>query len=152
MTDNEITEHNLTELLKPETVKVFGLECRRVTCGSFSLCQKAKLQLIHGANDVDIFEVLAFFYIHTHPLEDCRRLLFEKEKEDGVSIAFKEAVYSWGDNIELQDMQEAVEIAATLLTDAAAGMVETDPTAEESLKKKSKPEPCPIPSSTTATV
>jgi len=148
MTDADIIDHNVSELLKPDATEVFGMKCRRVSCGSFSLCQKAKLKLLHGADEVDIFEVLAYFYIHTNDLTDCRRLLFDKSEgeDDGVSIAFKEAVYSWGDTLNILDIEQAIKVIVSMMEDATKGMVETDDKLSATKEKKTtEEESCPAP-------
>lgn len=121
----EIAEANLEELLKPTQDSLDDLQLTRVTCGTLSLCQFAKLSILDGDEDAELYDILAFLFIHSEKRETVRQLLFT----DGD--AFREAVLDFGDRFAFEDFQKLSEKVTGMLTNATEGMVEVDELALE---------------------
>jgi hypothetical protein len=110
-------------------VETFGsVELRKPTAGTLSLCDFAQLKIATGgATTVPFFEAIAFFYIHSQPLELVREILFDKSQgvdENGCSLRFINSVIDWGDNVELGGIGEMGEKIAQLLQDALTPKVQ----------------------------
>ena len=121
----EIAEANLEELLKPTQDSLDDLQLTRVTCGTLSLCQFAKLSILDGDEDAELYDILAFLFIHSEKRDTVRQLLFA----DGD--AFREAVLDFGDRFAFEDFQKLSEKVTGMLTNATEGMVEVDELALE---------------------
>lgn len=121
----DIAEANLEELLKPTQDSLDDLQLARVTCGTLSLCQFAKLSILDGGDEAELYDVLAFLFIHSEKRETVRNLLFTE------GDAFREAVLDFGDQFAFEDFHKLSTKVTGMLTNATNGMVEVDELALE---------------------
>lgn len=116
------------KMLAPSVEEYGSVKLRKPTGGTLSLCDFAKLRIVSGGvSEVPFFEAVAFFFIHSKPLEEVRGLLFNNKMgagENGVSLAFTQAVIEWGDDVELGTMGEMGEKIGTMLQEAMTPHVE----------------------------
>ena len=148
---------DIVDILKPNEEEFGSIKLRKPTAGTLSLCDFAKLQITSGgASDVPFFEAIAFFYIHSKPLEEVRTLLFDNSKgrdDNGCSLVFVSDVLQWADSVELGSIGEMGEKIGSMLTEAMNPKVEplsdgaSDEkvseliTGKESKKKETPPQP-----------
>lgn len=124
---------DILDVLHPAVEKFGNIELRKPTAGTLSLCDFAKLKITQGgASEVPFFEAVAFFYIHSHPVDEVRRSLFDKSggvDENGCSLSFISEVLGWADEVDLGNIAEMGDKISLLLTEAMTPKVE--PTGED---------------------
>lgn len=118
----------IENIISPSVEEYGSVKLRKPTGGTLSLCDFAKLRIVSGGvSEVPFFEALAFFFIHSKPLEEVRGLLFNNEMgagDNGVSLAFTQAVIEWGDEVELGSLGEMGEKIGGMLAEAMTPHVE----------------------------
>lgn len=121
-------DQDIVNILKPDTQKVGNVKIRKPTAGTLTLCDFAKLKIATGgATSVPFYEAIAFFYIHSQPLDEVRGLIFDKsqgEDEHGSSLAFINTVIKWADTVQLGSISSMGETIGELLVDALTPQVE----------------------------
>jgi hypothetical protein len=129
--DPKIRESNLDELLRPTGDSIDSLTLSRVTCGTLSLCQFAKLSLLDGGDgEAELYDVLAFLFIHAEPQDRVRGLLFSEGDQ------FRDAVLDFGGQFGFDAFQKLSDKVTGMLTDATSGMVEVDDMELEATEQK----------------
>lgn len=120
---------DIEQYLKPDTDTIGNIEIRKPTAGTLSLCDFAKLKIASGgATSVPFYEAIAFFYIHSQPLDVVRKLVFdfsEGRDESGCSLKFTTEVIAWGDTVELGSIGQMGEKIASLLQEALTPKIES---------------------------
>lgn len=120
---------DIEQYISPDTDTIGSLEIRKPTAGTLSLCDFAKLKIASGGvTSVPFYEAIAFFYIHSQPLDVVRKLVFdfsEGKDENGCSLRFTSEVIAWGDTVELGSIGQMGEKIAELLQEALTPKVES---------------------------
>jgi hypothetical protein len=115
-------------LISPDVLNINGVQVRKPSAGSLALCDFAKLKMLSGTGtEFPFFEALAFFYIHSQPLTEVRKLIFDKSlghSDNGTSIAFFNAVIDWGDEVELGSVNDMGDMITSMLQEAMSPKVE----------------------------
>ena len=126
--DQSIMSEDIQKIIAPSEEEYGSIKLRKPTGGTLALCDFAKLRIVSGgASEVPFFEAIAFFFIHSKPLDDVRGLLFDGEKginANGVSNAFIQGVVEWGDDHELGNITEMGNKIGAMLTEAMTPSVE----------------------------
>lgn len=119
---------DIEQYLKSDYDAIGSVKIRKPTAGTLSLCDFAKLKIASGgATTVPFYEAIAFFYIHSQPIEKVRELIFDVSQgkdENGCSLCFVNEVISWADTVELGSINEMGEKIGTLLVNALSPKVE----------------------------
>ena len=143
MSDQEIIDNNLVALAEGNSTEVKDLKLRQVTAGTLSLCSMAKLGILDAKNtdDIDIFDVLAFMYIHSEDLSEARKLILPKgEKDDkGRPLQFVSAVLDWADKrMPMKDIGIYMDKMSDMMESAFGGAIEpiTSDSPSDSKKKE----------------
>jgi|11_taG_2_1085331.scaffolds.fasta_scaffold00519_16 hypothetical protein len=113
---------DIKEILKPEEEEFAGIKLRKPTAGTLSLCDFAKLSMVTGQQtEFQMFEAIAFFYIHSKALKDARKSVLSAEDgfdADGRSLKFVADVMDWADSVELGDVNKMGDKIGEMLNDA----------------------------------
>jgi len=121
---------DIEEVLKPMEESFGSINLRKPTAGTLSLCDFAKLKITSGsASEVPFFEAIAFFYIHSQPVDLVRKGLFDYsdgKDENGCSLKFINTVLDWADNVELGSIADMGEVIGKLLQEAMSPKVEPE--------------------------
>lgn len=119
---------DIEEYLEPDEETIGSISIRKPTAGTLSLCDFAQLKIASGgATSVPFYEAIAFFFIHSRPLEEVRDLLFDISQgrdENGCSLKFINTVLAWGDEVDLGNVSDMGETIGRLLTKALTPKVE----------------------------
>jgi hypothetical protein len=119
---------DITSVLQPEVETFGGIQLRKPTAGTLSLCDFAKLKITSGGmSEVPFFEAVAFFYIHSHQVKEVRKSLFDKSEgvdENGCTLKFINSVLQWADDVELGSISEMGDKIGTMLSEAMSPKVE----------------------------
>jgi hypothetical protein len=131
---------DIKQYLEPEGDKIGKVSIRKPTAGTLSLCDFAQLKIASGgATSVPFYEAIAFFFIHSQPLEYVRSLIFDSSKghnESGCSLVFVNEVIQWGDTVDLGSINEMGDKISELLVSALTPKVEplNESSAEDDVK------------------
>ena len=124
---------DIVNMLAPEVEGFGSIKLKKPTAGSLSLCDFAKLKITSGGvSEVPFFEAVAFFYIHSHSVNEVRASLFDKSQgvdENGCSLKFIGEVLAWGDEVDLGNIAQMGEKIGGMLNEAMSPKVE--PTGED---------------------
>ena len=119
---------DIKAILKPDEEDFGNIKLRKPTAGTLSLCDFAKLSMVSGqATDVQFFEAVAFFYIHSLPLAEARKSVLDGSDgydADGRSLKFVNNVMDWSDSVELGSVNKMGEKIGEMLNDALSPQVE----------------------------
>ena len=141
MKDEEIKDNNVIALAVGDDTEILNLELRQVTAGTLSLCSMANLGILDAKSndDIDIFDVLAFMYIHANPLPEVRKLILPKGEKDEKNrpLAFVSGVLDWADkNMPMKDIGDYMDKMSEMMEQAFQGAVEPITDASEEVSKK----------------
>lgn len=112
--------HPAIDALTRKKTTVGPVEMRPLTLGSFNLCQRAGIKMLEGqVGDTARlnYEVTAFAFIHSRPLDEVLDALDDGEK------AFRRAVDVFAMGLQLSDLAALSECVVGMVKDSMSTLV-----------------------------
>ena len=116
-------------LLEGNTIELAGMEFRKMTASSFTLCELLELRIVSGkSSKYPQFEILAFLYIHFVGSREARKLIYDESEgvdKQGRSKVFVDACMDWADDLPFSDYTKLAQGIGQMLEEGFSGAVET---------------------------
>ena len=117
------------QIVGTDQVTIEGITLRKMTAGTFTLCDMANLSLVKGGTEHELFEMLAFLWIHNVDSQTARSTVFDLtmgEDSKGRSLLFVNTVMDWADNIPVSAYAKLAQTVGDMIEDSFKNAVVPD--------------------------